>query len=256
MTINNLVDFTIVKAELEKQETIAWIAHELKNHFDQRAPGFGYTEEGFIEAMQPLLEDHSKTSADDLARLAEALVPGTTDDWGMLIRLVRGHLAGASPELLAAALLLAWQCGKGGHTFLPEPSSVPRDMYDCATDELLSWFDCTQGNPRRLLTNVDARDLDFFDSLPDYVTVYRGCFGITPKLAAAGVCWTTSRETAQWFAQRGRNVGAPVVVSARIRKHSIFAAFAAEHEVVCRPAAYNPIAIRGLIETCPPSWPE
>jgi hypothetical protein len=84
-----------------------------------------------------------------------------------------------------------------------------------------------------ILTDEDA---DFFRSLPERFIVYRGAAGISHELAGMGVCWTTQREIAEWFAQRSvwdRNQVEPVLVTARVKKAEVVAAKASEHEVVC-----------------------
>ena len=102
------------------------------------------------------------------------------------------------------------------------------DVFDQAAD----------GDPRRILT---GEDLAFFDSLPDRFTIYRGARGITPEKIAAGVCWTTKREVAEWFALRGDE---PVVMTARCRKAYVRLAKASEFEIVTVPERARVIACR------------
>ena len=40
------------------------------------------------------------------------------------------------------------------------------------------------------------------DDLPETLTIYRGCYGLSPTDTACGYSWTTSRKTGAWFANR------------------------------------------------------
>jgi hypothetical protein len=85
---------------------------------------------------------------------------------------------------------------------------------------------------------VDLRDLleqrarSFYDSLPEIVTVWRGC----ERGRERGLFWTTNRMTARRFA--GNNAQ-PTLVKARIPKHHILAVFVdnEEDEIVLYPKA-------------------
>jgi len=76
-----------------------------------------------------------------------------------------------------------------------------------------------------------------FDSLPDVVTVYRGC----DEAFKDGVSWTTNRERAEYFAAGGRYVrpSRPVIVTGRIEKYSPHFYYCdntrREAEIVCTP---------------------
>jgi hypothetical protein len=76
-----------------------------------------------------------------------------------------------------------------------------------------------------------------FDSLPDVVTVYRGC----DEAFRDGVSWTTDREVAERFAAGGRygRPSRPVIVTGRIEKYSPHFYYCddtrCESEIVCTP---------------------
>jgi hypothetical protein len=76
------------------------------------------------------------------------------------------------------------------------------------------------------------RARSFYDSLPEIVTVWRGC----ERGRERGLFWTTNRMTARRFA--GNNAQ-PTLVKARIPKHHILAVFVdnEEDEIVLYPKA-------------------
>jgi hypothetical protein len=60
----------------------------------------------------------------------------------------------------------------------------------------------------------------FFKSLPKIVTIYRG----TQRPGRhVGVCWTTDKAMAEWFARRNGHCGKPVLMTGRVRKRNIIA---------------------------------
>lgn len=60
-----------------------------------------------------------------------------------------------------------------------------------------------------------------YDALPDYVTIYRGCY----KANKWGLSWSLSKEIAEKFPiyHRYRQEGQPLVVTARAKKRNIIA---------------------------------
>ena len=100
-----------------------------------------------------------------------------------------------------------------------------------------------QGDPLRILTGEDR---DFYASLPERFTVYRGCAGISAELAGKGLCWTLKRDGAEWFALRNASLskGRPILVTARVKKRDIYFAKACEHEIVVHPYKPKQIAVK------------
>jgi hypothetical protein len=209
------------------------------DHWLQNAEGIPYLLAEQAAKARPymayFLENNSDKTAEELEELASHLSPcGTVHQAGLLVRIVRANLWDADPLLVAATIWYNWYGGKVGFQFLPDPAETDPDEYQGEVDDLIELFrQAHNGDPLKILTGEDA---DFYRSLPDRVTVYRGAAGISPELAGMGVCWTTQREIAEWFAQRSIWDGAePVPVTARVRKESIVAAKASEYEVVCMP---------------------
>jgi hypothetical protein len=106
---------------------------------------------------------------------------------------------------------------------------------DCESNLAHGWLQRTlasaDGSARDFL---EPEDKDFFDSLPERVTVYRG----TQRPGRhVGISWTTDKEIAEWFARRFCLKGTPTLLSGQVRKSSIIAAFAhrKESEVICLP---------------------
>jgi hypothetical protein len=78
----------------------------------------------------------------------------------------------------------------------------------------------------------DARG--FYDSLPDLISVYRGC----ERCRERGLHWTTDKAVAEQFAKGRRCVNKePTLAQAQIPKRHVFAVFVdrQEHEIVLDP---------------------
>jgi hypothetical protein len=189
------------------------------------------------------LEDNSAKSAEDLSELASKLSPGGAHTDGLLVQIVRSYLSWADPILVAATIWHCWHGGKAGFQFLPDPAETDPEEYRDQVEELISALEAaTNGDPRRLLTGEDRV---FYDSLPDRAIIYRGCNGISPDQAGAGICWTTKRDIAERFALRFAGAGRdPIVMKARINKSEIRLAKASECEVVTMPLQSRPIKCR------------
>ena len=180
-------------------------------------------------------------SAEQLEELAADLSPGGAHTGALLGQLVERDVIFADPLLVAAVFRYNWHGGKAGFQFLPDPAVTDPDDYDDAVWQLLNVFDLgTASDPRRILT---GDDLAFFDSLPKRFMIYRGTHGLTSERASAGVCWTTRREVAEWFARRGAGAD-PQVVAAWCRKTDVRLAKADECEIVTIPACARPIMCR------------
>jgi uncharacterized protein len=85
----------------------------------------------------------------------------------------------------------------------------------------------------------DPEDIDFWDSLPDPLTIYRGGEAPLGQLAR-GISWSISEGQAQVFADRQKG---GIVVTGSISKEQIFAVFGSEQEVVVEPKSVSDIQI-------------
>ncbi|TGE02436.1 hypothetical protein [Methylobacterium nonmethylotrophicum] len=81
-------------------------------------------------------------------------------------------------------------------------------------------------------------DRAFYASLPDRITIYRGC----DMDRVMSLAWTTDKAIALGFAKghRGISVPNPVLASAFVRKHSILGAYQErqEHEILVDPSRH------------------
>lgn len=198
------------------------------------------------------LQDNNDKSAEELEELASKLSPGGVHNGGLLVRLVRANLWLADPLVVAATIWSNWHGGKVGFQFLPDPAETELCDYTNEVLSLMDLFDyALNGDPCRLLTGPDRA---FYQSLPDRLTIYRGCAGISAEKAGAGVCWTRNRDVAEWFANRSAGIcggGAdPILMTARIGKHEIILAKASEFEIVTLPWRPRTLKCRRR----PPTW--
>lgn len=241
--------FAALRAQL-----IDRLAEKKVNYFAQHEPWYDYAKADLADRFQLFLGNYDLTPADELTRVAERVLIGHPDDYGQLIREVRDELPGANKDLIVAGLRLGWHREEPGHPVLPDPAFLAADNYGRAVEDTLSIFACVRDNPRRVLANLPARDLDFFDSLPERFTVYRGCRGVSPAMASMGICWTTRRATAEWFARHVEQSGLPILVSSEISKAEVITVFASQREVVCRPASFEQLECREISVSCLPTW--
>ena len=190
--------------------------------------------------LTTLLGGNGDKTAEQLEEIASCLSPGGVHDGGLLTLIVIQNIWFADDLMVAALINHNWGGGKRGFQFMPLPSEITIEDYADHATALMERLDQgTWGDPRRILTGNDRL---FYDSLPDRFTVYRGCGGISQEFASAGVCWTTRRDVAEWFACRG--LGDPIVVTARVRKDEVRLAGSTEFEVVCTPVNARRIKYR------------
>lgn len=76
---------------------------------------------------------------------------------------------------------------------------------------------------------MDEKELVYYDSLPDKVTLYRGCSMEEYEDDAFGISWTTNREVAEFFAFRCEQEGT-AVYSMEVDKNDIRAVFLSRNE--------------------------
>ena len=200
--------------------------------------------------LRYFIQDNSKKSPEGLAEVAACLSPGGVHNSGLLASIIRANCWYADRVLLAAILYYNWFGGKVGFQFLPDPAKTELEEYEWEVDGLI--LDLDLRDPRRILVGEDR---DFYDSLPDTFTVYRGCAGVSLEHARAGICWSTKRDIAEWFADRSADRNArPVLISARVRKANVRLTNAAECEVVAIPTArFRALKCRPVTER-PVGW--
>lgn len=215
------------------QKAIVAIAQHVADFNEKYHPGFEFKPKDFIAPLQLFLEYHGDKTPEQLSELAEQCSDGGAHTNGLLVRCVREYIFAADPTLVAAVIYHCWSGGKIGFQFLPDPASVDEEEYLEKVEELMMSLREGVSEPSRILVDSDR---EFFDNLPDKFTVYRGAHGISPERASQGVCWTTRRDLAEWFAQRGRDA---VLVSARVRKDDVALVLAGEHEIVVTPRKWR-----------------
>ena len=185
--------------------------------------------------------------------------PGSVHTAGWLVAFVLDFLPmdWLDDKMLAAAVRAHWQGGKIGFAFLPDPDGVntDEDEYADKVEQLKALLRGKLGldhwGPRDLIASHEfEQDLDFYDSLPDRLLVYRGVPGVDPGLVALGLCWTTEREIAEWFATRGPEPH--TLLRANIRKVDIATVFDSECEVVVNPFKWRAIKCRRRLKGWPP----
>lgn len=93
-----------------------------------------------------------------------------------------------------------------------------------------------EGHPCHFLQ--EECDRDFYASLPDRITIYRG----SDMDRVMGLAWTTDASIAMGFAKGHRGIGVPnpVLASAFVRKRTILGAYQErqEQEVIVDPARH------------------
>lgn len=89
-------------------------------------------------------------------------------------------------------------------------------------------------------TLMDERERAIYDSLPEYVTVYRGVTNYNKRKKRA-LSWTTKREIAEWFANRF-NTGTGEIWTLTVPKDRILCAFEGrESEVIVNLYGYKDV---------------
>lgn len=208
------------------------------------APQFDFEEERRrvgLEALPALCRDNAGMSPEALARLAAALSPGGVHDAGYFTSALIDLNIPCCPYALAALIYENWTGGKIGFQFMPNPREADEaDYYERA--ETIFGLLIDGGPPTRFLVGDDR---DFYEGLPQTLTIYRGVSGVPFDIARSGLCWTTDRKMADWFAHRCATVEAPpMVVTARVGKNKIVMAHAKECEVVTLPFRARAIRAR------------
>ncbi|MGW8787120.1 hypothetical protein [Heyndrickxia sporothermodurans] len=194
-----------------------------------------YNRDQWVEPLRAFLRNNSDKSPEELRDMAAKLTPGPHRNNARLFYEAMGVMSDPCPYLRAAVIAHTWTGGKMGFQHLPDPRTADPDDYEFEADELA--LQLREVPPTAILVDEDRA---FYDSLPERLTVYRGGAGIDAGMAGRGMCWTTRRDIAEWFANRAvRDEGEPILVTARVRKSDVLLAFASEHEVVVKPRRWR-----------------
>ena len=94
-------------------------------------------------------------------------------------------------------------------------TEFPNADKDVSTKELIKLFERAD---KKLL--MDDEELNFYNQLPNVVTIYRGTYRSANSKALS---WTTDYDIAHWFATRFDDEG--YILQAKINKKDIFAFF-------------------------------
>ncbi len=204
----------------------------------------------FLDGVRRLFTTSEGLSAEDLKRDTEMFISGSRRSHYLCYQpmsyLDEKLAFWIDPVRRASVIRSAWQIAKVGFYLLPDPAEVDLDDYCEQAYDLLSGLTAYEAvDPEYLLTNSRERDLDFWHSLPSTFTVYRGALGVSAEACAAGICWTTKREIAEWYALRwGKGRRHPVLVSAQIYKTEVSTVFANEYEIAVQPDRFEQLKIR------------
>jgi hypothetical protein len=99
-------------------------------------------------------------------------------------------------------------------------------------------------NPQAAMNDAERSALA---DLPSQITVFRGYAGRTRRGLAGGLSWTTSKDKAEWFAERFSPPGSPCFVgTGSVQKRDVLAYFTGrrEEEVVVLPGRVQGIIYR------------
>jgi hypothetical protein len=192
-----------------------------------------------------LQTDQTQKSADTIEACAHEMLPSCSfhvQPAYVVELLACQSLDEADANLTAALVRAVWSGGKVGFPMLPDPRQQSIAGYRVLRDELLGWLGApTPSNEQGIRALLTGEDLEFFDSLPTNVTVYRGVAGLSGACAAEGPCWTLDADLAGWFADRAAGFcrDTPRVVAAHVRVPTdVWTVFAHEQEIVTVPGHY------------------
>jgi len=183
--------------------------------------------------LDSFLCDNSDKSAEQLEELAWRFTASDPDSGLSLALLMMAHFETVDALLLAAVSRRTWQLGGA---LLPDPAETDSEEYGNLSSMLAeNLANAVRGDPRRILTGADRI---FFEGLPDSFTIYRGCAGLSTDQAARGICWTTRRDVAEWFALRAAENEKvdPILLCATITKTEVRLASAHECAVIATPS--------------------
>lgn len=199
-----------------------------------------YRPDQWVEPLRAFLRNNSDKSPEELQDMAAELTPGSMHNNTRLFYKAMNAIFAPCPILRAAVIGRTWGGGKVGFQHLPDPRAADPDDYQYMADEIAQWL--SDVDPTAILVGEDRA---FYDALPERFTVYRGCAGIDGETAARGLCWTTKRDIAEWFANKSAAVDCePILLSARVSRQAVLLAFAGEHEVVAQVYRWRQLKCR------------
>ena len=223
------------KGEKEYLEEVAFAVADKWDELTSEPPALrAMFRSRFENHLCSLFQDNDHLSRDELLDIAGKLSPGGHHTGGLLIQ-IASQFFFLDETISAAAHYLNWHGGKVGFQFLPDPAQVDFEEYQDEAYELALRLEPIQRNPQRFLSD---EDWEMYEALPQKFTVYRGCAGIDAETAGLGLCWTTSRTIANWFAHCSAELSngcAPITVRGRVDKDDVLMTLAGEDEVVCQP---------------------
>lgn len=194
------------------------------------------------EYLPYVRRDNHDLDADRLAEIASRLSPGGSDNGADLYRALTQCGMPIDKHLRAALIYRNWHGGRAGFQFMPDPMATPLAVYLRQAEALVSTLIAGHGgNLRRLLINDD---LKFYERLPDTFAVYRGVDGVSVRKAAAGPCWTLSRDLAEWFAHRTLQPFGPVDFLLKLRH--IYQMLKPDNRRLCRAQHHHRIDRRDV----------
>lgn len=144
-----------------------------------------------------------------------------TPEWGQ--EYIAGTLAG-DPEV--ASSLIAAMAGpdRADAVLVMYEMKLPKPAFRTALHDVWIHDHGELCGASDLLTLGCMFDYAEFDTsaLPQVVTVYRGTSGLSQESAEQGLSWTTSRETAAWFAMRHADrYGKPLVLRTEVHRDCV-----------------------------------
>ena len=116
---------------------------------------------------------------------------------------------------------------RGGYGLAPMISSnwTSFDKFDVLSDLFRTAFKQSKMNA---FENLSEGCREWFNALPDEITVYRGC----ERSSVDGLSWTTDRTVADKFAygRHGTRLDDPVIATTRVKKADVFFASNSRNE--------------------------
>lgn len=179
-----------------------------------------------VEAM---IENDTPAPAEEVIEAVEHLLI-KVDSSNRLSELLRFSITERRPEVLWPVFLRWWSS-----------CDATWEWRHLVVSYLENLMGDNDGTDHPATPWMSEGDLEFYRSLPDEITLYRGC----SRKHVKGLAWSTDRAAAETFAHghRGFTVSDPVVAETIFPKEKVFAVFTSrnENEVVIDYAALGKI---------------